>query len=86
MKILEIIQETSIFHGRPCTRDCSGHQAGYKWAEKNQVVDPAGCQAKSGSFSSGCEIAVNQKRQQRRKQQKQPALAKQVSLGQTPQA
>lgn len=76
MKIQEIIQEAPAFHGRPCTKDCSGNKAGYAWAQKNQISDPAGCAAKSASFAQGCGIAVNQQRQQKLKQQKsQPRQA-----------
>ena len=43
--------------GRPygCTEDCSGHDAGYEWAEENDVTDPSDCGGKSQSFVEGCE-------------------------------
>lgn len=31
------------FHGYPCTQDCSGHRAGYEWAERKGVTDPDDC-------------------------------------------
>lgn len=42
------------FYGYPCTGDCSGHEAGYKWAEENNVIDPSDCIGKSESFIEGC--------------------------------
>lgn len=43
--------------GRPfgCTEDCSGHDAGYKWAEENEVTDAGDCGGNSQSFVEGCE-------------------------------
>lgn len=43
------------FHGFPCTVDCSGHAAGYNWAEENNVNDTSGCGGNSQSFIEGCE-------------------------------
>lgn len=43
------------FGGNDCTEDCSGHKAGYKWAEDNDISDPADCNGNSQSFSEGCE-------------------------------
>ena len=42
------------FHGYPCTKDCSGHKAGYEWAERKGIDDPADCGGKSNSFTEGC--------------------------------
>jgi hypothetical protein len=42
------------FHGYPCTRDCSGHEAGYEWAERKGVSDPDECGGNSESFREGC--------------------------------
>lgn len=43
--------------GQPygCTLDCSGHEAGYKWADENEITDPADCEGNSQSFIEGCE-------------------------------
>lgn len=38
-----------------CTEDCSGHQAGYEWAEENGITDPDDCDGRSQSFIEGCE-------------------------------
>lgn len=42
------------FKGDPCTIDCSGHEAGYEWAEENGIDDPDDCDGKSDSFIEGC--------------------------------
>ena len=48
-----------IFNGRTCTVDCSGHIAGYEWAEdrvnSGLLVDEDDCiSGKSSSFQEGC--------------------------------
>ena len=42
--------------GHSCTFDCSGHAAGYKWAERHDVSDPDECPLRihSPSFQEGC--------------------------------
>ena len=38
-----------------CTDDCSGHSAGYKWAEKHGIEDEGNCpEGNSRSFHEGC--------------------------------
>ena len=37
-----------------CTIDCSGHVAGYLWAEENSVDDEDDCAGQSISFIEGC--------------------------------
>lgn len=37
-----------------CTDDCSGHDAGWAWAEENAVTDPGECGGNSMSFEEGC--------------------------------
>lgn len=44
-----------VFHGDACTEDCSGHEAGYQWAEENEIQDPYDCGGNSDSFIEGCE-------------------------------
>lgn len=44
-----------VFMGRPCTDDCSGHEAGYRWAEENGIDDPDNCGGNSDSFIEGCQ-------------------------------
>ncbi len=43
-----------------CTDDCSGHEAGYAWAEENYIIDPADCGGNSNSFIEGCEAYANE--------------------------
>lgn len=42
------------FKGYECTDDCSGHEAGYEWAERKRITDPEDCRGKSRSFIEGC--------------------------------
>lgn len=44
------------FKGFPCTSDCSGHQAGYEWAEKNNIKNISDCGGNSDSFITGCQV------------------------------
>lgn len=48
-------REPSSFMGAPCTDDCSGHEAGYQWAEENGIDDPDDCSGNSNSFVEGCK-------------------------------
>jgi hypothetical protein len=43
------------FHGYDCTIDCSGHEAGYEWAEEHDIMDPSDCSGNSQSFIEGCQ-------------------------------
>ncbi|MGW8185000.1 MAG: hypothetical protein ACWGHO_02720 [Candidatus Moraniibacteriota bacterium] len=47
--------EESTFNGYECTDDCSGHEAGYKWAEEQGITDSSDCDGNSNSFIEGCE-------------------------------
>lgn len=42
------------YEGDGCTEDCSGHDAGYEWADENGIDDPDDCGGKSWSFEEGC--------------------------------
>jgi hypothetical protein len=44
------------YGGYDCTVDCSGHAAGYKWAEQHDISDPNDCPLpnNSPSFQEGC--------------------------------
>lgn len=46
-----------------CTEDCSGHEAGYEWAEDKGISDPYDCGGKSQSFIEGCEAYANEQMQ-----------------------
>lgn len=43
-----------LFNGYECTEDCSGHEAGYNWAEENGIEDEYDCDGSSNSFNEGC--------------------------------
>jgi hypothetical protein len=54
------------FHGFACTVDCSGHEAGYRWAQAHAIDDPHTCYSgprlsntANESFSEGCEAYVD---------------------------
>ena len=53
MLIREILSELT-FMGSPCTKDCSGHKAGYEWgiARRGKIAN-----SWSNSFNKGAEIA-----------------------------
>ena len=42
------------YAGYDCTEDCSGHEAGYQWAEENGIYDADDCGGNSWSFEEGC--------------------------------
>ncbi len=46
--------DNPTFHGYACTEDCSGHEAGYQWAEENGITDASDCGGNSQSFIEGC--------------------------------
>lgn len=48
------------FSGYECTEDCSGHEAGYEWAEENDISDTYDCNGNSQSFNEGCEAYVEE--------------------------
>lgn len=54
------------FGSDECTEDCSGHQAGYDWAEKHDIVDEDDCGANSQSFREGCMERVEEQESSRR--------------------
>ncbi len=37
-----------------CIGDCSGHKAGYEWAEENSISSESDCDGNSDSFNEGC--------------------------------
>ena len=43
-----------------CTDDCSGHEAGYNWAEANDIDDDSYCNTESSSFNEGCASYVEE--------------------------
>lgn len=61
MRYWEIISELT-FKGSPCTKDCSGHRAGYKWGELHPGVIADG---PSTSFNNGTRIAAAERKKRR---------------------
>lgn len=64
MRAYEFITEIGVgrgrsFKGSPCTKDCSGHSAGYSWAKKRGVKNRNQCPIKPNhpSFMKGCRIS-----------------------------
>ena len=56
---------SSTFAGWPCTSDCSGHEAGYNWAEEHGIDDESDCdtagdKSNSPSFAEGCRDYVQE--------------------------
>lgn len=54
---------TGSYEGYGCTQDCSGHDAGYQWAEDNDVTDPNDCGGKSWSFEEGCRSFAEERQE-----------------------
>lgn len=52
--VMQAHAQTSKFKGYACTQDCSGHRAGYAWAQRNGITDPSQCGGNSRSFYEGC--------------------------------
>lgn len=59
--LLPTLATAASFNGYECTEDCSGHEAGYEWAERNEIEDEDGCDSKSNSFTEGCVSYVEEK-------------------------
>jgi hypothetical protein len=51
-----------LFRGYPCTVDCSGHEAGYRWAEEKAIDDPDDCGGNSESFIEGCRAYAEEQK------------------------
>ena len=50
----------ATFDGYQCKGDCSGHQAGYDWAEQNNIDDESSCSTPSASFNEGCQSYIDE--------------------------
>ncbi|MBI4035908.1 hypothetical protein HY383_03080 [Candidatus Daviesbacteria bacterium] len=50
------------FNGYPCTGDCSGHEAGYEWAEEHGITqdDVDNYSGNSNSFMEGMQSYVDE--------------------------
>lgn len=53
---------TLEFNGYPCTDDCSGHEAGYEWAEEHDITqdDVDNYSGNSNSFMEGMQSYVDE--------------------------
>lgn len=47
-----------------CTQDCSGHEAGFAWAQQNDISDRSDCGGNSVSFMEGCEAFAQARQEQ----------------------
>ncbi|QNN77315.1 hypothetical protein IAE60_15535 [Pseudoxanthomonas mexicana] len=47
-----------------CTEDCAGHEAGFAWAQENDVTDASECGSDSMSFAEGCEAFAEERQEQ----------------------
>lgn len=56
----EYEEEPRYFGRYECTDDCSGHEAGYNWAEENGIEDEGDCGGNSNSFIEGCRAYVEE--------------------------
>lgn len=62
MKINEVILKELRFKGYACTKDCSGHLAGYNWAKARNIKNPNQCPIDgSNSFTEGCYAYAKEK-------------------------
>ncbi len=52
--ILSAPTSAAEFRGYLCTQDCSGHKAGYAWAEEKGLTQSEQCGGHSNSFVEGC--------------------------------
>ena len=43
-----------MYKGYRCTKDCSGHAAGYRWSDDRDITDPNLCPYSNNSFWEGC--------------------------------
>lgn len=48
------------FHWYECSEDCGGHEAGYDWAEENDISDKEECDWNSDSFIEGCQAYIEE--------------------------
>ncbi len=53
--------KSKTFYNYNCTSDCSGHEAGYNWAEEKGINNSDDCGGNSNSFIEGCKAYVEEK-------------------------
>lgn len=59
-----VLAQTLEFKGYRCTKDCSGHRAGYDWAARKNIQNPAECGGNSNSFIEGCRAYVQEQEEE----------------------
>ena len=52
--------DKQYFKGYECSEDCSGHEAGYSWAEERGIRSEEECTGNSQSFIEGCYAYVEE--------------------------
>ncbi|MBU4015998.1 hypothetical protein KKF69_00820 [Patescibacteria group bacterium] len=59
---VNINNDSLEYNGYPCTVDCSGHEAGYEWAEENGITqdDVDSYSGNSNSFMEGMQSYVDE--------------------------
>lgn len=58
------LQRVTSYGGGGCTYDCSGHDAGYGWAEEHGIDDPDDCGGNSQSFIEGCQAYAEEQQEE----------------------
>lgn len=49
-----------------CTKDCSGHEAGYEWAKQNNAINMDNdCEKRGNSFLQGCYAYIEEVEEQK---------------------
>lgn len=61
--------EATHFGGYPCKTDCSGHRAGYAWAERRGLESEDDCEGKSQSFIEGCYVYVDEQAEEAQREE-----------------
>ncbi|MGA9581664.1 MAG: hypothetical protein WBR13_06815 [Allosphingosinicella sp.] len=51
-------QGTAGFRGFACSGECERHEAGYRWAEAQNVTSPRNCRGPNWEFVEGCAAFV----------------------------
>lgn len=62
MKLIRVVLLTAILPLAPAHAG-DGYDAGYQWAEENDVDDASSCTTPSSSFNHGCEDYVEENAQ-----------------------
>ncbi|RJO60130.1 hypothetical protein C4544_07225 [candidate division WS5 bacterium] len=62
LKAIKNTYNNASFKGYDCKDDCSGHEAGYEWAEENEITqdDVDGYSGNSDSFQEGMQSFVDE--------------------------